>query len=208
MAATLLKIHPHNPSDQKIGRIINTLKKGGMIIYPTDTVYGLGCDLFNKNAIDKLCRLIGIKPHKLNLSFICHDLCDISDYARNITTPLFKLMKKSLPGPYTFILNSRSSVPKILGINKKTVGIRVPDNEIPREIVRGLGNPLINASLKDADSIVAYMTDPEQIYKRYKLTVDIVIDGGPGGNIPSTVIDCTGEEYEVVREGLGDTEDL
>ena len=208
MAATLLKIHPHNPSDQKIGRIINTLKKGGMIIYPTDTVYGLGCDLFNKNAIDKLCRLIGIKPHKLNLSFICHDLCDISDYARNITTPLFKLMKKSLPGPYTYILNSRSSVPKILGINKKTVGIRVPDNEITREIVRGLGNPIINASLKDADAFVAYMTDPDQIYERYKLKVDIVIDGGLGGNIPSTVIDCTGEEYEVVREGLGDTEDL
>ncbi len=208
MAATLLRINSHNPPDQKIGLIIDTLKKGGVIIYPTDTVYGIGCDLFNKKAIDRLCKLIGIKPNKLNLSFICHDLGDISDYARNINTPLFKLMKKSLPGPYTYILNSRSSVPKILGINKKTVGIRVPDNEITREIVRGLGNPIINASLKDADAFVAYMTDPDQIYERYKLKVDIVIDGGLGGNIPSTVIDCTGEEYEVVREGLGDTEDL
>ncbi len=208
MAATLLKIHPHNPSDQKIGRVIDTLKNGGVIIYPTDTVYGVGCDLFNKKAIEKLCRLIGIRPHKLNLSFICHDLGNISDYARHITTPLFKLMKKSLPGPYTYILDSRSSVPKILGVNKKTVGIRVPENEIPRDIVRGLGNPIINASLKDADAIVAYMTDPEHIFERYKHTVDIVIDGGPGGNIPSTVIDCTGEEYEVIREGLGNTEDL
>lgn len=208
MPATLLKIYGQNPSLQKIERVVETLKNGGIIIYPTDTIYGLGCDLMNKKAVEKICRIKQIKPHKMNLSFICEDLGNISEYVRNIPTPLFKVMKNCLPGPYTFILNSRSTVPKILGVNKKTVGIRIPDNVVARELVAHLGNPILNTSLKSADPIVEYTTDPNVIFERFKHLVDIVIDGGPGGNVPSTVIDCTKDEYVIIREGLGSIENL
>ncbi len=208
MPATILKIHPVNPSANKIGRVTDVLKKGGIIIYPTDTVYGIGCDLMNKKAVARLCRIINIKPQKLNLSFICNDLSSISKYVKNISTPLFKLLKKTLPGPFTFILRSNSVVPKIVGTNKKTVGIRIPDNHIPRDIVQMLGNPIISASIKDPDEIIEYTTDPIQIYEKFKHEVDIVIDGGFSGNIPSTVIDCTSDNFEIVREGLGSTSKL
>jgi tRNA threonylcarbamoyl adenosine modification protein (Sua5/YciO/YrdC/YwlC family) len=206
MAAELLTIHPQNPEGRKINQVIERLKEGGIIIYPTDTIYGIGCDLMNRKAIARLCQIMDIKPHKLDLSFICHDLSHISEYVRRIETPIFKLLKKTLPGPYTFILESSTRVPKILDVNKKTVGIRIPDHNIPRTIVELLGNPLITSSIKDDDKIREYTTDPEKIYDDFKHKVDIVIDGGPGGNVPSTVVDCTGAEPVIVRQGLGDIE--
>jgi tRNA threonylcarbamoyl adenosine modification protein (Sua5/YciO/YrdC/YwlC family) len=206
MAAELLKIHPQNPEGRKISHVVEVLKRGGIIIYPTDTIYGIGCDLMNRKAIERLCQIMDIKPQKLDLSFICNDLSHISEFVHRIDTPVFKLLKKSLPGPYTFILESSTRVPKILNVNKKTVGIRIPDHMIPRMIVEQLTNPLITTSIKDDDSIKEYTTDPEEIYEDFKHKVDIVIDGGSGGNIPSTVVDCTGDEIVIVRQGLGDLE--
>jgi tRNA threonylcarbamoyl adenosine modification protein (Sua5/YciO/YrdC/YwlC family) len=203
MAAELVRIHPLNPEGRKIQRTIEILKRGGIIIYPTDTIYGIGCDLMNRKAIERLCHVMDIKPHKLDLSFICSDLSHISEYVKRIDTPVFKILKKALPGPYTFILESSSKVPRILNVNKKTVGIRIPDHAIPRSIVDQLGNPLINSSIKDDDIIKEYTTDPEEIYEDFKHSVDLVIDGGPGNNIPSSIIDCTGDQIVVVREGLG-----
>ncbi len=206
MPAELLKIHPLNPEGRKIQHAVEVLKGGGIIIYPTDTIYGIGCDLMNRKSIERLCQVMNIKPQKLDLSFICNDLSHISEYVKRIDTPVFKILKKALPGPYTFILESSSSVPKILNINKKTVGIRIPDHAIPRAIVALLGNPLITSSIKDDDIIKAYTTDPEEIYEDFKHSVDLVIDGGPGNNIPSSVIDCTEGQIVVVREGLGDVQ--
>ncbi len=203
MTAELVRIHPLNPEGRKIQRTIEILKRGGIIIYPTDTIYGIGCDLMNRKAIERLCHVMDIKPHKLDLSFICNDLSHISEYVKRIDTPVFKILKKALPGPYTFILESSSKVPRILNVNKKTVGIRIPDHAIPRSIVDQLGNPLITSSIKDDDIIKEYTTDPEEIYEDFKHSVDLVIDGGPGNNIPSSVIDCTGDQIVVVREGLG-----
>jgi tRNA threonylcarbamoyl adenosine modification protein (Sua5/YciO/YrdC/YwlC family) len=203
MTAELVKIHPLNPEGRKIQRTIEILRRGGIIIYPTDTIYGIGCDLMNRKAIERLCRVMDIKPHKLDLSFICNDLSHISEYVKRIDTPVFKILKKALPGPYTFILESSSKVPRILDVNKKTVGIRIPNHAIPRSIVAQLGNPLINSSIKDDDVIKAYTTDPDEIYEDFKHSVDLVIDGGPGNNIPSSVIDCTGDQIVIVREGLG-----
>lgn len=203
MAAEFLKIHPLNPEGRKINHAVEVLKAGGIIVYPTDTIYGIGCDLMNRRAVEKLCRAINIKPQKLNLSFICHDLSHIAQYAK-VDTPVFKVLKKALPGPYTFILESSSNVPKILDVNKKTVGIRVPDHAIPRSIVQQLGNPLINSSIKDEDVIKEYTTDPEEIFEDLKNLVDLVIDGGPGNIVPSSVIDCTNNEFTIVREGQGD----
>lgn len=204
MAAELLKIHPDNPEMRKINRVIDVLRKGGIVVYPTDTIYGIGCDLMNRKSIERLCRVMDIKPNKLDLSFICNDLTHISEYVKNLQTPVFKVLKKSLPGPFTFILESSSKVPKILDVTKKTVGIRIPDHNIPRTIVAELGNPLITSSIKDDDKIKEYTTDPEEIYQDFKNLVDIVIDGGAGGNIPSTVVDCTGDELTIVRQGLGE----
>jgi tRNA threonylcarbamoyl adenosine modification protein (Sua5/YciO/YrdC/YwlC family) len=204
MPAELLSIHPVNPEQRKINRVVESLKDGGLIVYPTDTIYGLGCDLLNRKAIERMCQVLGIKPQKLNLSFICSDISQISEYVRRMDTPIFKLLKKSLPGPFTFILDSSSKVPKILDVNKKTVGVRVPDHPIPLAIVAGLGNPLISASIKSDDLIREYTTDPEEIYEDLKHDVDIVIDSGAGGNIPSTVVDCTGPSVEIVRQGLGE----
>jgi len=203
MPANFLRIYPENPEAHKITQAVNVLRSGGLIIYPTDTVYGLGCDIFNHKAIERLKVLKGGKSKGLNLSFICYDLSHISEYTRNLDTPTFKLMKKALPGPYTFILESSSKVPKIMSAKKKTVGIRVPDNNIPREIVRELGNPIITTSIHD-DEIHDYATDPEVILDEFKNKVDLIIHGGYGNVEPSTIIDCTGNYPEVIREGLGD----
>jgi tRNA threonylcarbamoyl adenosine modification protein (Sua5/YciO/YrdC/YwlC family) len=205
MPAEFLRIHPENPEKRKIDHVVDCLRNGGVVIYPTDTIYGIGCDIFNKKAIEQVCRIKGIKPKNLNLSFICSDLSNISEYVRRIDTPVFKLLKRTLPGPYTYILESSSKVPKILDANKKTVGIRVPNHAIPRMIVESLGNPIITTSIKDDDEIIEYTTDPELIYEELKNVVDIVIDAGYGGNIPSTIIDLTGSEPEIIRQGLGDT---
>ncbi|HEY0654156.1 MAG TPA: L-threonylcarbamoyladenylate synthase [Chryseosolibacter sp.] len=204
MAAELVKIHPVNPETRKIERVVAKLKDGGIVIYPTDTIYGIGCDLFNKKAVERLCHILAIKPQKLNLSFICADISQISEYVKRIDTPVFKILKKHLPGPYTFILESSSKVPKVLDVNKKTVGIRIPDHAIPQLMVQHLGNPLITSSIKDEDKIKEYTTDPEEIYTDLKNVVDIVIDGGIGNNVPSTIVDCTKEPMEIIRQGLGE----
>ena len=203
MTAEFIRLYPENPERRKIEEIVKTLKQGGVIIYPTDTVYGLGCDIFNQKAIERIRLIKGIKEKHLNLSFICYDLSHISEYTRHLDTPTFKMMKKALPGPYTFILESSSKVPKILNVKKKTVGIRIPDNNIPRDIVNELGNPIITTSIHD-DEIHDHATDPELIYDDFKNLVDIVIDGGFGQVHPSTVIDCTGDSPVVVRAGMGD----
>ena len=203
MAAEFIKIHPLNPEGRKISHVVDTIKRGGIVIYPTDTIYGIGCDLMNRKSIERLCQIMNIKPQKLDLSFICNDLSHISEYARKIDTPVFKILKNSLPGPYTFILESSSKVPKILNVNKKTVGIRIPAHNIPLSIVKLLGNPLITSSIKDDDVIKEYTTQPDEIYEDFKHKVDVVIDGGPGGNIPSSVIDCSGDEIVILRRGLG-----
>jgi len=203
MPAELLSIHPINPEPRKINRVIEVLQKGGVIVYPTDTIYGIGCDLINKRAVERLCDIEGVKPQKMNLSFICNDLSHISEYVRNLQTPEFKILKRLLPGPCTFIFESNSNVPKILGVNKKTVGIRIPDHRIPLEIVKLLGNPLITSSIKDDDAIKEYTTDPEEIYEDVKHKVDLVINGGMGGNVPSTIVDFTEAEPIVLRQGLG-----
>jgi tRNA threonylcarbamoyl adenosine modification protein (Sua5/YciO/YrdC/YwlC family) len=204
MAAELLKIHPENPEQRKIERVVGKLKAGGIVIYPTDTIYGIGCDLFNKKAVERLCHILSVKPQKLNLSFICSDISQISEYVRRIETPVFKVLKRYLPGPYTFILESSSKVPKVLDVNKKTVGIRIPDHRIPQLIVETLGNPIITSSIKDEDKIKEYTTDPEEIYDDLKNVVDLVIDGGVGGNVASTIVDCTGDQLQITRQGLGE----
>ncbi|MCG8385715.1 MAG: threonylcarbamoyl-AMP synthase, partial [Cytophagales bacterium] len=188
----------------KIEHIVDVLKKGGVIIYPTDTIYGIGCDLFNRKAIDRVRRMKGIKPKKFNLSFICNDISQVAEYVRRIDNQAFKVMKKSLPGPFTFIFEASSKVPKILETNKKTVGVRIPANNIPRDIVEVLGNPIVTSSIKAEDEVIEYTTDPELIYDELKNDIDLFIDGGYGGNIPSTVIDLSQGGFEVIREGLGD----
>lgn len=203
MPAELLKIHPVNPEQRKIRYVTDVLRRGGLIVYPTDTIYGLGCDLLNKRAIERLCYVLGIKPQKLDLSFVCRDLSQISEYARRIDTPVFKILKKNLPGPFTFLLESSSKVPKILDVNKKTVGIRIPQHQVPQLIVEMLGNPMITASIKNEDVIREYTTDPVEMYEDLKHQVDLVIDSGAGGNVPSTVVDCSGATLEIIRQGLG-----
>jgi tRNA threonylcarbamoyl adenosine modification protein (Sua5/YciO/YrdC/YwlC family) len=203
MAAEFLSIHPQNPELRKINRVVELLQKGGIIIYPTDTIYGIGCDLMNKRAVERLCQIMDVKAQKLNLSFICYDLSHISEYVKKIDTPFFKILKKELPGPFTFIFESSSRVPKILGVDKKTVGIRIPNHSLPLEIVKLLGNPLITSSIKDDDLIKEYTTDPEEIFEDFKHKVDLVIDGGAGGNIPSTIVDFTSGEPVLTRQGLG-----
>ena len=198
----LLKIHPENPSYRKIITVVECLKKGGIIIYPTDTVYGLGCDIYNHKAVRRICKIKGIKPDKANFSFICCDLSHLSDFTKNVDTPTYKLMKQTLPGAFTFILNANSKVPKLFKSNKKTVGIRIPDNNIARQIVNELGNPILSTSIYDDDEIIEYTTDPELIHERYKDIVDIVINGGFGSNEASTVLDCTNEP-KIIRQGKG-----
>ena len=200
----LLRINPENIDDRLIWQVVSCLKDGGVIIYPTDTVYTLGCDLTHREAYEKVCRLKNIKPNKANFSIVCYDLSHISDFTLNVPTPVYKMMKRLLPGPYTFILNGNSNISKIYGYNKKTIGIRVPDTPIARAIVDELGAPILSASIKNSDTILEYITDPAELYEQYENIVDIVIDGGPGGNIASTVIDYTGNAPEIVREGMGE----
>lgn len=208
MSAELIKIYPENPQPNKIQQIVEILRAGGVIIYPTDTIYGMGCDITNQKAIERVCQIKGVKPQKQNFSFICYDLSNISDYTRTVSTPVFKMMKKALPGPFTFILNANNNVPKLLNNKKKTVGIRVPDHSIPRTLVRELGQPILTTSIKDEDDVLEYSTDPGLIYEKYQNLVDVVIDGGYGNNIASTIVDCTGEEIEIVRQGMGELEDV
>lgn len=200
----LIKIYPENPNERHIQQVVDILKKGGLIIYPTDTVYGLGCDITHPKAIEKICRIRGIKPEKANFSFVCSDLRHISDYIKPIDNATFRVLKKALPGPFTFIFNANNNVPKLMSTNKKTVGIRVPDNAIAQEIVAALGNPIVSASIKDDDELIEYSTDPELIHEKYEELVDLVIDGGYGDNEASTVVDCTSGEFEIIRDGKGD----
>ena len=197
-----LKIYEDNPNEAAIKKVVEVLKNGGLIIYPTDTVYGLGCDITNTKALERVAKLKGIKLEKANLSFICYNLSHISDYVKQIDTATFKLLKRALPGPYTFILPGNNDLPKVFK-NKKTVGIRVPDNSIIRAIIKELGNPIISTSIHDDDEIIEYSTDPELIFEKWQNKVDMVIDGGYGDNIPSTIIDLSGNEPEVIREGKG-----
>ncbi|MFN3760467.1 MAG: L-threonylcarbamoyladenylate synthase [Algoriphagus aquaeductus] len=206
--ADFIRLYEENPDPRRVRQIVDILRNGGIIIYPTDTVYGLGCDITNQKAVEKICKIKGINPKKHNFSFVCADLSNISHYTRVITKPVFKMMKKALPGPFTFILEASSQVPKILHSNKKTVGIRVPNHGVPRAIVEELGQPILSTSIYDEDEIVEYSTDPELIFEKYQNLVDVVIDGGYGSNVPSTILDCTGEEVVVVREGLGQLEEI
>ena len=200
----LIKIYPENPNEKTIQQVVDVLKKGGIIIYPTDTVYGLGCDISNPRAIERICKIRGINPEKSNFSFICYDLSHISDYTKPIDNETYRILKKALPGPFTFIFNASKNVPKLLSSNKKTVGIRVPDNNFARCIVKMLENPIISTSIHDDDEIMEYSTDPELIHEKYEDLVDLVIDGGYGGNEASTVVDCSMGEFEIVRQGKGD----
>ena len=197
-----IKIYDDKPNESAIKKVVDVLKNGGLIIYPTDTVYGLGCDITNLKALEKVAKIKGIKLEKANLSFICYDLSHISDYVKQIDTATFKLLKRALPGPYTFILPGNNDLPKVFK-NKKTVGIRVPDNNIIRAIVKELGNPIISTSIYDEDEVLEYSTDPELIFEKWQNLVDVVIDGGYGDNIPSTIIDLSGYEPEIIREGKG-----
>lgn len=200
--AKLLKIYPENPNIKDIKEVVKILKSGGVIIYPTDTIYGLGCDITQPKAIEKIARIKKVKLSKSNFSFICYDLSHLSDYTKHVDTKIYKLLKRSLPGPFTFILNGSKNLPKIFKI-KKTVGIRIPNNNIAREIVKELGNPIISTSIRDEDEVIEYTTDPELIAEKYDKLVDLVIDGGSGMNIASTVVDLTKNEVEILREGLG-----
>lgn len=198
----IVKLYNENPNPREIEQVVSVLRDGGIVIYPTDTLYGMGCDALNVRAVEKICDLKGINPQKSNLSIICNDLSIISEYAK-VDTPTFKLMKRNLPGPFTFILPTTSSLPKIYK-NKKTVGIRIPDNNIIREIVAQLGNPVLSTSVKDERDEIEYTTDPELIHEKWGEIADIVIDGGLGGIEPSTVVDCTSDEPEIIRQGKGE----
>lgn len=200
----LLHVHPENPQVRTIRTIVDVLDKGGVIIYPTDTIYGLGCDIRHPKAIERICRIKQIDPAKARLSFICHDLSDLSQYTKSISTPLYRILKSYLPGPYTFILPASREVPKILKSKKDTIGLRIPNNEIALTIVRELGHPILSTSLP-GDMVEEY-TDPELMHANFEKLVDIVVDGGTGGMIPSTIIDCTGPEPELIRQGLGEWE--
>jgi tRNA threonylcarbamoyl adenosine modification protein (Sua5/YciO/YrdC/YwlC family) len=200
--AQFIKIYPDNPNEKEIAKVVKVLKDGGLVIYPTDTVYGLGCDIANTKALERIAKIKGVKLEKANFSFICHDLSNISDYVRQIDTSTFKILKRALPGPYTFILPGNNNLPKEFK-KKKTVGIRVPDSSIILELVRQLGNPIVSTSIHDEDEVLEYSTDPELIFEKWQNLVDVVIDGGYGDNVASTIIDLSEFEPVVVREGKG-----
>lgn len=203
----LVHIHPKDPQPRNIKAVVDCLKNGGVIIYPTDTIYGLGCDIYNADAIDRICRIKNIDPKKAQFSFVCNDLSHISDYAKSIDTPIFRMLKKALPGPYTFIFEASKMVPKMLKTKKDTVGIRVPDHNISQELVKQLGNPIMSVSLP-MDEEVEYYTDPLVMHEIFEDKVDMVIDGGIGGIVPSTVIDCSSGSPELIREGAGEWEKI
>ncbi|MDI3322539.1 L-threonylcarbamoyladenylate synthase [Pinibacter soli] len=198
----LLHLHPENPQPRNIKTIVECLNDGGTIIYPTDTIYGLGCNIFQHDAIEKVCRIKNIQPAKAQLSFICYDLSDLSNYTKSISTPLYRMLKTYLPGPYTFILPASKQVPKILKSKKDTIGLRVPDNIIAQTMIKELGHPILSTSLPG--EMVEEYTDPELMYENFKNIVDIVVDGGIGGITPSTIVDCTQEPPELIRKGLGE----
>ncbi len=200
----LLRIHPDNPDERNLRTVVECLQDGGIVVYPTDTIYGIGCDIFKTRSVEKIYKLKGVDPNKANFSLVCYDLSHISDFTKHVDTPVYKAMKKALPGAYTFILEAGREVPKLFLSRKKTVGIRVPDNLICREIVRMLGHPIVSTSVHDNDDVLEYTTDPELIHERYGNRVDLVIDGGFGGNVPSTVIDCSNGEMILIRAGKGD----
>ena len=199
----LTKLYSENPNPKQVTSIVNILHGGGVIVYPTDTVYGIGCDIHNQKAVERIARIKGVKPGTADFSFICRDLSHLSEYARQVPNSVFKLMKHNLPGPFTFILNASSKVPKLLESKKKTVGIRIPDNKIVFEIVEQLGNPLLTTSVHFDNDMIEYSTDPELIHEKYADMVDLVVDGGYGGVEFSTVVNCTGDEPEIIRQGLG-----
>jgi len=200
-----IKLYEENPNPKDLKEIVKILKNGGLIIYPSDTVYALGCDITNTKALERVAQIKGVKLAKANFSFVCEDLSNLSDYVKQIDTKTFKILKRALPGPYTFILPGNNNLPSVFK-KKKEVGIRVPDNEITRAIVRALGNPIISTSIYDEDEVIEYTTDPELIFEKWQNRVDVIIDGGYGGNIPSTVIDLTGDEPVLIREGKGSPE--
>ena len=206
--AKLIKIYPENPNPKQIAQVIECLQGGGLVIYPTDTVYSLGCDLKQGKSIEKLARIKGIKPEKADFSLIFNDLSQLAEFTKPISNSTFKLLKRCLPGAYTFILEANNAIPKLFKSNKKTVGIRIPDNNIPRAIVAQLGNPIISTSIHDEDEILEYTTDPELIFEKYQNQVDIVIDGGIGHLFASTVVDLSSGEPEIIREGIGPVEDV
>ncbi|MFV0266201.1 MAG: L-threonylcarbamoyladenylate synthase [Draconibacterium sp.] len=199
----LVRLYNENPNPRDIRDVVDILRQGGVIIYPTDTVYGMGCDITNQKAVEKVARLKGIKVEKSNFSFICSDFSHLSDFTKPIPNHVFKLIRKNLPGPFTFILEANNNVPKYFKGKKKTVGIRIPDNNIIRAIVEELGNPIMSTSIHDEDEIIEYTTDPELIYEKYQDVADVVIDGGYGELVPSTIVDCSGNDIEIVREGKG-----
>lgn len=199
----LIRIHPDNPAERGLNRAVEILRDGGVIIYPTDTVYGIGCDITQPKAVERIMKIKGLKPKDANFSFICSDLSHISSFAR-VNNSTFKLLKRNLPGPFTFIIPGLNKVPDYFISKRKTVGIRIPNHPIPLELVKLLGNPILTTSLKDDDDVIEYTTDPELIYEKYAEIVDAVIDGGYGDNTPSTIVDCSGDEPTVLREGKGD----
>lgn len=201
----LIRIHPEDPQPRQVKAVVECLLDGGIIVYPTDTIYGLGCDIFQRKGIERICRIKNVDPEKAQLSFVCCDLSDLSNYTKSISTPLYRLLKEYLPGPYTFILPASKEVPKILQSKKSTIGLRIPKNKIANIIVDRLDHPILSASLP-GDMVEEY-TDPELIYENFKNLVDIVIDGGIGGMEPSTVVDCTREPYELIRQGVGEWEE-
>jgi tRNA threonylcarbamoyl adenosine modification protein (Sua5/YciO/YrdC/YwlC family) len=198
-----IKLYEENPNEKHVRQVCDVLRDGGVIIYPTDTVYGIGCDIYQTKAVERIARIKNLNPDKAQFSFIVSDLSHLSEYSRFVDNDVFKLMKSKLPGPYTFILHASNNVPKILKNKKKTIGIRIPGNRIILDIVRELGHPILTTSVHDDDEIIDYTTDPELIYEKYRDRIDLLIDGGFGGNVPSTVIDCTGEQPEIIREGAG-----
>jgi tRNA threonylcarbamoyl adenosine modification protein (Sua5/YciO/YrdC/YwlC family) len=200
----LIRLYDENTNLKDLLKVVEILRSGGVIIYPTDTIYGIGCDITKPKAVERVARIKNVKPEKADFSFIFYDLSNISDYCKPIPNSIFKLMKKNLPGPFTFILNANSNIPKLFRSTKKSIGIRVPQKNIIREIVRELGNPILSTSVRDEDAIVEYTTDPELIHEKYGDLVDLVIDGGFGGNIPSTVVDCLGNEPIITRLGKGE----
>ena len=199
----LLRIHPDNPQERQIRIVVECLNDGGVIIFPTDTIYAFGCDIYKPKAVDRVAQIKGVKKEKANFSFICQDLSHLSEFSRPIDNATYKMMRRNLPGPFTFILNASSKVPKIFQSKKKSIGIRVPDDNIAHDIVAMLGNPLMSTSVHDDDEILEYTTDPELIFERYSNVVDLVVAGGFGDNTPSTIIDCTGTEPLLVRQGKG-----
>jgi len=202
--ALLIKIYPENPNERQIRTVVECLRDGGIIVYPTDTIYGIGCDIFHAKSVERICELRGINPKKATFSFICSDLSQLSEFTKPIENHIYKMMKANLPGPFTFILNANNNVPRHIQSKRKTVGIRIPGNQVTLEIVSMLGNPIMSTSVHDDDEILEYNTDPELIYEKFANKVDMVIDAGYGGNIPSTVLDCTDGEIRVTRQGKGE----